>query len=44
MREAMALYLLLDRRRDAIAEVEPTVTVGSRQRKPDFRVHRAPEP
>jgi hypothetical protein len=42
--EAMALYLLLDGRRDVIAEVEPTVTVGRRQRIPDFRVRRAPEP
>lgn len=42
--EAMALYLLIDGRRDAIAEVEPTVTVGSRQRKPDFRVRRGREP
>jgi len=36
--ELTAIHLLRSRRPESVVEIEPTVTVGDRQRRPDFRI------
>jgi hypothetical protein len=42
--ELMAIYILRHENPEALVEIEPTVTVGTRKRRPDFRARVPTEP